>query len=389
MNTVSPDVIIIGAGVIGLSCALRLRQAGCNVRVYERGLAGRESSWAGAGIIEFGSLARTDPLALLRRASCGIYPAFMREIQELSGIDPEFIRCGTIDLITDQNQARAAQRELQAQGASLPNEIPGLERLDAAGLRAAEPNISAEFQDALLIRRDAQARNPRVIQALLGACRALGVGVCEHRDVATVSVSGGRVLSVTIDGESVSAERYLLAAGAMSSAVHPAFETLLPVHPVRGQIVLLDHPAPLFSHVLRCGRHYLVPRRDGHILAGSTEEHDSGFDRRTTAGGVSRILQAAERVVPALREAAVLKTWAGLRPGSRDGRPYLGPVPGFDGLLAATGHFRSGVTLAPITAQLVREWICGEPPSFDSAAFRPGRAFVAPPADELESIGRV
>ncbi|MDX2199902.1 MAG: glycine oxidase ThiO [Phycisphaerae bacterium] len=374
----SPDVLIVGGGVIGLSCALRLAQRGRRVRVLERGECGRESSWAGAGIIEYGSLARIDPLAQLRRASCELYPAFIAEIQAASGVDPEFDREGTIDLITDANQDKAAEREVAALRSRFADRGPLIERLTHGALRRVAPAISDSFDDALWLRADVTVRNPRIMRALRGACEAVGVEIVEQSPVLRFLREGERVVGLQLADRVELASQYLVSGGSWSSQLDPAFETLLPVHPVRGQIILLEERRQLLKHVVRHGRMYLVPRRDGRMLLGSTEEHDAGFEKRTTLGAAARLMPIAERVVPSLRDATIVTTWAGLRPGSKDGKPYLGPIPGFGGAWAATGHYRSGLTLAPITAELLAAALTGGTPRFDLAPFAPGRRFGAP-----------
>lgn len=382
----SPEILIVGAGVIGLSCALRLGQRGRRVRVLERGECGRESSWAGAGIIEYGSLARLDPLAQLRRASCELYPAFIAEIQAASGVDPELDREGTIDLITDANQAKAAERELGALKSRFSDRGPLIERLTQGGLRRVAPAISDAFDDALWLRADVTVRNPRIMRALRGACEAAGVEIVEQSPVSSVLRDGDRVVGLQLADRVERGEQYLICGGSWSSQLDSEFERLLPVHPVRGQIILLEERRQLLRHVVRHGRMYLVPRRDGRMLLGSTEEHDAGFEKRTTLGAAARLMPIAERVVPSLRDATIVTTWAGLRPGSKDGKPYLGPIPGFGGAWAATGHYRSGLTLAPITAELIAVAMTGGAPRFDLAPFAPGRRFGPPDEGDTGEI---
>ena len=369
------DVVIIGGGVIGCTTAYRAAQAGLRVTVVERGACGSESSWAGAGILLPGSHARMDPLALIRRASVARYPAFAAELLERTGIDPQYLPCGGLDLITDSNQDAAADREVAAaDGRQTPAGEPVVERLTPRQTGILEPAVTSEIRGALLRRDVAQVRNPRLMRALRVACLQAGVRVLTHTEVIDLAVEGSRVVGVRTPEGRLPAGQVVLAAGAWSSRVDRRLEGQLTVYPVRGQIVLLEKLPRPFERVIEHGSHYLVCRADGRILVGATEEHTAGYDKRNTAAGVARLLGIAERFVPALREATLVRAWAGLRPGTPDRRPYIGPVPGLDGLWAATGHFRSGLILAPITAELVVQLLtCGKTEA-DIRPFAPGRA---------------
>ncbi len=368
------DVVVIGGGVVGCTTAYRLAQADLTVTVVERGACGREASWAGAGILVPGSEARDDPLAAMRRASVARYPALAAELAERSGIDPQYIICGCLDLITDDNQDVAADREVAAAaGRTIASGEPAIERLTRDQVRELEPEITRRIRGALHVREVAQVRNPRLMAALHGACLQLGVRFREHTPVIDLVVEGSRVTGVLTTDGALSADRVVLAAGAWSSRIGRRLEGLIKVYPVRGQIVLLKMTPRPFTRVIEHGKCYLVCRVDGRILVGATEEHESGFDKRNTAGGVANLLALAERFVPTLKDATLIRSWAGLRPGTPDSKPYIGPVPGFEGLVAATGHFRSGLTLAPITADLITQLITGATPEFDLTPFLPGR----------------
>lgn len=382
------DVAIIGGGVIGLSCALRIRQAGACVTLLDRGPVGREASWAGAGILDAGSRLRTDPLALLRRASVALYPALIEELREFTGIDPEYVPCGSLDLITDDNQEASARREAAAAERQRTDAgAPLLALLSAEEARRIEPQVAHDIRGALLDRSAARVRNPRLLAALRQACERAGVAVREHVPVRRIAARDGRVEGVETPAGRIGSRWVVLAAGAWSGEVFAsslfdssdadgAPASLLPVRPVRGQIVLLEHSPPLLQRILQHGRSYLVPRNDGKLLVGSTEEPEAGFEKRNTVQEVAGLLSAGRRLVPALRDASFVAAWSGLRPGSADGMPYLGPVPGWDGLLAATGHFRSGLTLAPITAKLIAECLSGGAPP-ELQPLRPGRPAAA------------
>ncbi len=371
------DVIIIGGGVIGCATAYRLAQAGLSVTVVERGACGRESSWAGAGILLPGSQARTDPRAAIRRASLARYARLVSELMERTGINSEYAVCGGLDLITDDDQDAAADRETAAAaGKATGSGEPVVERLTADQTHGLEPAVTPEIRGALLLRDVAQVRNPRLMSALLAACCQAGVRFVTQTEVVDLSTEGSRVTGVATTRGTLSAGHVVLAAGAWSSRIDQRLGGLLEVYPVRGQIVLLEMLPQSFTRVIEHGSNYLVCRADGKILVGATEEHESGYDKRNTANGVAKLLRAAERFIPVLRQATVLQTWAGLRPCTPDRMPYIGPVPGLDGLLAATGHFRSGLILAPVTADLITQLIIKGKTELGIDPFLPGRTIA-------------
>ncbi len=350
------DVVIIGGGIIGLSIAWHLASEDARVVVCDAGRCGRAASWAGAGILHPGSAARSDPLAQLRRASAAMYPDFAATLRDASGIDAGYERCGVLDLITDDNQQAAAERELKAAGGqTLDDGRPRLLRVDREDLERMVPGIDRRVRGALYVRDAAQVRNPRLLAALIAACRARGVEIREQAPVCEILRERGRICGVRTPAGRIVSGHVVLAAGAWSSLI-PELPAIR-VHPVRGQIVLLEQQPRPFVPILQSGKHYLVPRPDGLILVGSTEEPNAGFDATPTTDGVRKLAELAVRFVPSLRAARFVRAWAGLRPATPDHRPLLGPVEGCQGLWVATGHFRSGVVLAPVTGRLISDWI--------------------------------
>ncbi len=371
------DVVVIGGGIIGLSIAWHLARQNASVTVCDADRCGRAASWAGAGILHPGSAARRDPLAQLRRTSAGIYPDFVASLTETTGIDCGYERGGLLDLIRDDNQLAAAERELKAAaGQMLADGRPRLLRVDREDLERIVPGIDRRVRGALHVRDAAQVRNPRLLTALITACRTAGVQIREHTPVYGLLRQQERITGVHTAAGRIACAHVVIAAGAWSSLLDdPAIEPLR-IHPVRGQIVLLERRPRPFRPVLQSGKHYLVPRPDGRILVGSTEEPQAGFDATPTAEGVRRLTELAISFVPALREARFVRAWAGLRPATPDGRPRLGPLPGHDGLWIAAGHFRSGVVLAPVTGRLIADWITRGSPQTDIPLepFDPARA---------------
>ncbi|MGE3181264.1 MAG: glycine oxidase ThiO [Phycisphaerae bacterium] len=352
------DTLIVGGGVIGLTIAWRLAQRGACVVVIDRGEFGRESSWAGAGIIEVGSLARDDALARMRRESCRGFEEFAAELTAASGIDVEYDRCGVLDLVFDENQTVAAESEVAASRASGDPFFANIERITGKRLRAKEPALASNCRDALYIPHDAQVRNPALIRALLKACENAGVVLRPNHGAARLLLEDGRIAGVAIEDNIELRATYTIdCAGAWATQFDASLSEKMKVTPVRGQMVLIKAESGIFSHVVRNGSVYLVPRRDGHILVGATVEPRAGFDKTISAQIVKKFLRVAMRTIPALKQASFISAWAGLRPGTADGMPHLGPVPGLDGLVAACGHYRSGITLAPVTANMIADYI--------------------------------
>jgi glycine oxidase len=370
--TDSPDVLIIGGGVIGLTAAYYLARERVRVAVVDKGDFGQEASWAGAGIIPPGNPGRArTPFDLLRAQSSALYPGLSTELRECTGIDNGYRRCGGLELA---DEADDAAQEWRSEGIAF-------EALAEPDVLRLEPRLARGLGTAYHLPDMAQVRNPRHIKALLAACAALGVRLRPGCPVQTLERQGSRIVGVTTAEGRLTADRFILAAGAWAEALLLPLGWRPGIHPVRGQIVLLHPGAPLFQHVLLRGKRYLVPRPDGRVLVGSTEE-DAGFDKRTTAGAVGQLLAFAVALVPALAQAPLERCWAGLRPGTPDELPFLGPVPGLDNLFVAAGHFRAGIQLSPGTGLVLKELLLGQEPTVPLEAFRLDRA-PAPPRPPL------
>jgi glycine oxidase len=368
------DVVVIGGGVIGLSVARRLAREGLGVTVLERGPCGGEASWAGAGVLSPCNPHRDDPVAHWQDRSLALYPAFCHELLDESGIDPEYDVCGELELAFDEQGLGIARSDCAAGSRrQLSDGRPAYALLSREETRELEPAVSPEIVGALHVLATAQVRNPRLLQALVGACRRYEVDIREDTPVEELMLDGSNVIGVRTHGEVITAGLFVLCGGAWSSQLHPRLESLMPVRPVRGQMILMELERRPFQPIIARGKTYLVPRRDGHVLLGATEEPDSGYAKRTTAGGIARLTKGGLRLVPSLADAPIISTWAGLRPGTPDDLPYIGPVPGFDRLLAATGHFRTGLTLAPGTAEYIAAIVSGRTYPVDLSVCRPGR----------------
>jgi glycine oxidase len=354
-----PHVLIIGAGVIGLGIAWRLAQR-ATVTVFDRGKAGAGASHAAAGMLA--ACCEAEPgeetLVMLGRESQKRWPAFAEELEQASGIDVELRREGTLVLaLTADDQATIAHHLEFQRRLDLP-----LEWLSAAATRAREPRLAGKIAGALFSPQDHQVDNRKLAQALRIAAERAGVNIHEHQPVKELAVRGGQARGVVLeDGTSVAADIVVLAAGAWSRKIDglPP-DRRPPVRPIKGQMLALrmDPADPLLTHVLWAPGAYLVPRRDGRLIVGSTVE-EKGFDTTVTAGGLLTLLEAAWRAIPAVEELPVDEIWVGHRPGSRDDAPILGAGP-LDGLFYATGHHRNGILLAPVTADAMARLILDE-----------------------------
>jgi glycine oxidase len=361
--TAHPDVLILGGGVIGLTTAYLLARDGIQVEVLDQSDFGREASWAGAGILPPGNLARArTPYDQLRAQSATLHATLAAELRERTGIDNGYLRCGGIEFLERGDEyIETAWRD----------EGIRFEKLDERSIGKLEPELSP--QAGYYLPDLAQVRNPRHIKALIAACQSAGVRLRPGCPIVRFESNGSRVTAAETSAGSLAAKQFLLATGAWTAALLSPFDLHPQIRPVRGQITLLNTGAPRLRHVVSAGLRYLVPRADGRVLVGSTEE-DAGFEKRTTAEAIRGLLGFAVELVPVLSKAHLEQTWAGLRPGSADGLPYLGPVPEVENLFVAAGHFRAGIQLSPATAQVMKELLQGRQPAISLEPFRLDRA---------------
>lgn len=362
------DVLILGGGVIGLSLAYELAAHGLKVRVVDRGTPAREASWAGAGILPPARAdSASDPLEQLAALSCRLHPRWAERLRSETGIDTGYRTCGGLYLAFDAAEARAmGQQAARWRGQGIE-----VDALDPAGLARCEPALTegaaVRVRSAWLVPEECQLRNPWHTRALLAACQARGVVVTSDAPAEGFVLEQQRVAGVRTPLGVLVAGCYVLASGAWTGELAEGLGLRLALKPIRGQIVLYEDAPPL-ARVVNVGPRYLVPRADGRVLAGSTEE-DVGFEKGNTPEGITGLRVFAEDLAPGLREARVETTWSGLRPASRDGWPFLGRVPGHDKVFVAAGHFRSGLQLSPGTAVVMSQLLRGEKPAIDLAPF--------------------
>lgn len=373
-KSVQPDTLIIGAGTIGLSLAWELANRGQRVCVLESGRIGRAASWAGAGILPPAATRNaTDPYEQLKTLSHQLHFQWAERLQAETGIDTGFSRCGGVYL------ARTPAETATLAGNQLWWDDHGIEYqpLDRKQLVELEPRLQtvADSQpfSAWLLPDECQLRNPRHLQALTRACEQNGVLFHCDTSVDDIGIEGETVKwVVTGDGRSFTAGQVCLCSGAWAQRALTQLGIANGILPVRGQIVLYRCEAPPIRHVLNEGHRYLVPRHDGRLLAGSVEE-EVGYVCETTPEAISQIRTWAAEILPELAHTEVERSWAGLRPGSYDGLPYLGRVPSAKNLFVAAGHFRSGLYLSCATAVLMANLMQGRTNDIDLTPFRVGR----------------
>jgi glycine oxidase len=346
------DVIIAGAGIIGLSLSIALRKRGATVLVVERGEPGREASYAAAGMLcDFA--AETPPaLQPLATASARMYPEFVHELQDESGFDVDLRDQGTLFFPSSEH---VHENRGVAAGSVLP-----------ASLAELESALADRERPAIYLKE--RSVDPRALAtAALKAAKHRGVDIASGTTVTAVLLSNGRVTGISSDRTTYHAPTVVNCAGAWAGQLLPH---RFPTRPVKGQILSVVG-APVLRHVIRAPEVYLVPRSDGRILIGATVE-EAGYDKRTDADTIRRMHQAAIQLIPALSQARVLEAWAGLRPGTPDNLPILGAT-ATPGYFVATGHFRDGILLTPVTAHVMAQVVTGVKPEYDIEAFSAGR----------------
>jgi len=361
------DVAIAGGGVIGGAIALELARAGLRVCVFDRQKPGQEASWASAGII---SPAPENPGMIatveLAKRSAALYPEFVAQVEEISGQSTGFRRKGTLEALFSGD----AKEELSTIIALHHGLGLKAEPLNAADARELEPALSDEVEAAVLRPDEASIDNRLLTAAVFEAAQRSGAEIFPASRVTGICREGARCRGLLLENEKVEAQWTVIAAGCFSGMIE-GVSAYAPVKPAKGQMIALRADDLEIERVLWSEKIYLVPRNDGRILAGATVEY-VGFDKRVTAGAIEKILAAAIELVPGLKDARIEETWAGLRPDSADHLPILGPTD-VEGLVMATGHFRSGILLTPVTARLVREWITEQKVSVDWERFSPMR----------------
>lgn len=365
------DVAIIGAGIIGASAAFELAGTKLRVVVLDRQQPGLEASWAAAGMLSPAPDSPRDiPLVPLGRESLKLYPNFVAAIEEVSGRSTGYAREGALEIFraphgeNDRDHRVSQCRRLRI----------GAEAVSMEAARSWEGEIGPAAHAAAWLPEEGTVEPRLLMDAAVSAARNRGVEFRTNSEVTGLLIDGARCSGVLAGEEKISAGHVIVAAGCFSSRIGRETDLVAryaPTRPVRGQMIALRPNGAHLKRVLRSERGYLVPRGDGRIVAGSTSE-EAGYEKRVTPAGVRRILDNALELFPALAGAEIVETWSGLRPGTPDDLPILGPTD-IEGLLIATGHYRNGILLSAVTAKLIREWVTTGRATFDTRAFSPLR----------------
>lgn len=353
-------VVVVGAGLIGMLSARELVKAGMDVTLLDKGAAGGESSWAGGGILSPIYPWRY-PEAVLQLARIGHrdYESLASTLQDESGLDPEWTKSGMLILDTQETDKAAVWSGQYGIKCQLTEE---------AELRSLEPGLSPHFQQALWLPGVAQVRNPRLVKSVRESVRSLGVDLQEGESVTEILHESGKVTGVRTDSGLITADKVVIAGGAWSATLLSSLGVDIQVEPVRGQMLLFKAQPGQIRQIILSQGHYIIPRRDGHVLMGSTMEH-VGFDKSTTELALDELKAAAIEIMPQLAECVIEKHWAGLRPGSPTGIPYIGEHPRVSGLYVNAGHFRNGVILAPASCKLLADLMLGRATELDAAPY--------------------
>lgn len=356
-------VLVVGGGVIGLLSAYQLADAGLEVQVLDQRDVGREASWAGGGIVSPLYPWRYSPaVTALAHWSQDFYPQLGARLLAESGIDPEVHVTGLYWLdLEDEGEALVWAKQ----------EGRPLTAVDIQSVYRAVPPLGPGFSHAVYMPGVANVRNPRLLKSLREALQRMpNVTLLENAKATGFVREAERVVGVSTESGELRADRVVVAAGAWSGGLLASLGLQLPVKPMKGEMILFKCAEDFLPRMVLAKGRYAIPRRDGHILVGSTLE-DVGFDKTPTQEALDSLRASAIELLPALADAEVVMHWAGLRPGSPEGIPYIGPVPGFEGLWLNCGHFRNGLVLAPASCQLLADLLLGREPIIDPAPYAP------------------
>ena len=364
MAKTSTEIVIIGGGIIGCTIAYYVTQAGLKTIVVEKqDRLAQEASWAAAGILAVHA-STEQPYAQLSRRSLALFPELASKLHYLTGIDVKFQSCGSLYLCFDvdeyQNWSQLAQRR-QSRGLSA-------QILTPAEVAQLEPLANPDILGGVLFPEDGQVRPPRLSSAISSAAEKQGAKFFCGHPVDKFMVQDERVIAVQVNGDTISADKFVIATGCWTEELTTNLGRPLPIPPIRGQVVLTEVVPQSISRIIEGGGVYIVPRSDGKVLIGATME-SVGYDKRTSLSNTMELIQAGIRTVPTLASPPLLQTWAGLRPYAK-GNPYLGRLPGYDNVMVATGHYKNGILLAPITGRLISQLIIDQPLDLDLHPFR-------------------
>ena len=370
---ISNRIVIVGGGVIGLSIAYRLLELGIQPILLEKSHFYREASWAGAGFLDLRSASRVDAdFFHFCKSSFDLFPSWCEKLRKDTGIDPEFIRSGSLDLaFGGEEEASIRFMEKAMEGFGVKGQW-----LSPREVLSREPGLSGDLQSAFFVEGTSQILPPRLGQALLAFLGKNGAILRDQEPVEDFILHGRKVVGVRTTREDVEADQVVLTAGPWTASLCERLGFSTPTQPIRGQAVLFQDEPGKARHILFTGIGkafvYMVPRRDGRLFLGSTLE-EAGFEKINTPEGMEKLKNGAQRFYPHLGPEKIERCWSGLRTGSVDGWPYLGRLPGTEGAWLATGHFTHGLLQSAVTGRLMAQALNNEKTDLSLEPFAPGR----------------
>jgi glycine oxidase len=367
------DLIVIGGGVIGLSLAYEMSQRGANVTVVDLPQSG-QASWAGAGIlVPTNEQTAIHPLEKLRGMSSRLHAQWARQLNAETGIDNGYLECGGVYIARTAGEVAALRGVVEDWiDFEIEHKLLSVQQLAEYIPPLSDLEASLRPRTAVWVANESQIENPAHMEALRHACRHRGVELIPECHRVKLSFEPERIAAVQVDGDSLQANSYCIAAGAWSERLLDPLGFRMSMLPIRGQIVLFKLDHRIFEPVIYEGSRYIVPRKDGHVLVGATVE-EAGFDASTTPSDINDLVAFAHSLIPALNESTFETCWAGLRPATFDGFPYLGRLPELSNGFVSTGHFKAGLHLSTGSAVVMADLIEGKPATVDLSPFDPAR----------------
>lgn len=367
------SVLILGGGIIGLSCAFEAVRRGYRVTLAESGKLGGQASGAAAGMLAPYSENTEQPDEFFRLClrSLRLYPEWICDVEEVSGIKTDWLRSGSLNIFRHEADLLPAESRMRWHNAWGAKE----ELVEGSALRSLEPGLNPDAAFAVYSPEESHVYAPGLVAALETACRKMGVNVIEHAGELLsleAQTAGGASIRMTSLPKTLHADRIVICTGAWTGQFEKRLGIHIPIHPIRGQICSFKGEIDEIRHMVFSSQAYWVGKNNGRIVCGASEDV-AGFDTSITERGIERLLRASKQWFPMLADRETAHRWAGLRPATADGLPLIGPVRGNASVIMAAGHYRNGVLLSPVTAKLTADLLDRLFGGQIEAAFSPDR----------------